>query len=116
MKLPEPAGDTAVILTATAAGLAGTLQLEAEPPCAVNAPELNQTLKSRDEFVPIGPPALRVSTTRHGVTGVYTRSSPVSPSALVSRGFSLAGGPPKNELATTLRNPSSEPATLAARR
>ena len=83
MKFPAPAGVTAVRFTTTATGLAGMLQLVADPPCAVKPPALTQTLKSRDELAPICPPALRVSTSRQGVTGVYTRSSAVSPNALV---------------------------------
>src|SRR5947207_7800652 len=114
MKLPAPDGDTAVRFTTTATGLAGMLQLVADPPCAVKPPELTHTLKSRDEFALICPPAMRVSISRHGVTGVYTRSSSASPSALVWIKPAAMGVLAVNALASTLRSPSNDPARLAA--
>src|SRR5262245_22781592 len=106
MKLPVPAGDTAAMFTTTATGFAGMLQLVADPPCAVNPPALTHTLKSRDELLTIGPPARRVSTSRQGVTGVYTKSEVGSPSALVFSRLWGTGASEVSAFAITLRSPS----------
>src|SRR5262245_48772524 len=110
MKLPAPAGVTAVMFSATAAGSAGTSQFVALPPCVVKPPAPTQTLKSRDELLPIAPPASRVSATRHGVTGVYTRSSAPSPSDLVCSKLALTEAVDVSDSAITLRSPSRFPA------
>src|SRR5437762_7206295 len=71
-----------VIFTNTATGLIGMPQFVLLPPWAVKllaGLAASQLRVSPAASVP--PPPERESTTRHGVTGVYTRSSAISPSA-----------------------------------
>src|SRR5438876_9598163 len=81
------AGPTAVLntvmLTITAAGLIGMPQLVAAPPCDVKLPAGFAAIQLRVWPADSVPPApKRVSTIRHGTSGVYTRSSPASPNVL----------------------------------
>src|SRR5256885_12548642 len=109
-----------VSVTAMAAKDDGRLQLVAEPPCVAKLARFAATGKA---LPPIkgalygGAVPLRVSRMRQGTTGVYTRSSPVSPSDLVciSAG-DTAASVCTSAPATTLRKPSMLPARLAARR
>src|SRR2546430_16603537 len=115
MRFPPPPGLTTVRFNATAAGLGGMAQLPASPPCAPKPPLATHTLKSRLELAAIGPPAKRVSAKRHGSTGVYTRSSPVSPSSLAGA-LPDTRALPMSQLRITTPQPPSGPAITAARK
>src|SRR6266567_2919221 len=108
---------TAIAAKAPAPG--GRVQLVADPPCGAKLARLAATGKALPPIICAlygGVVPLRVSRMRQGTIGVYTRSSPVSPSdlACISPGFTSAVE--VSALAITSRSPLSDPARLAARR